>query len=281
MNINRILNILKLSFHSREFYKDIYYNLSGTKIFYLIVVLAITNLTFVVPIYNFFYHTLNQHSQNENSVEYILEQLPKMSFKGGLLSIEQESPFFVYSQENNKKIIVIDLKAQPEKYMQSQIPIFVSRRGVFTLVNEKFYQQILNFDNLFAKDTIITNEFFIDKVKLIKSQLFFLIFGLFYPMTVMFRATFIAINIFIFTLLGKFYGRITSNSLQIKSLYRVGVFAMLPPLVIDSILNIYFYITRSYFEGLQVILHSPIKMNAIFIISLSYFYFALKSCVKK
>jgi hypothetical protein len=275
MNFIRILHILKLSFYSKEFYRDVYHNLTGFKVTYLLVLILFCNLAFIVPLYGFFYKILNYPSADESEVAFIINQFPTMHVKKGLLFVEGEEPVFGYSRDK-EKIVVIDTAAFPSKYEQMKIPIFINKEGVFLLY--KSYNQTLKFSNFFPTDTVVAHDFLKDKMEAMRNMLFSVVF-IFYLITTLTTLFFIALKLIIFALLGRVYGKVIVCDLKFKSLSRVAVFATFPPLIIDATANVYLYLTRYSFTEFQAALYSPLKINLIFIISILYFYFALKSCV--
>lgn len=231
--------------------------------------------------YSFLDKVLNYPSKENSDIEYIAKQLPDMSIKEGILSINNyKDPVFVYAR-NESKVIVVDTESNYNKYVKENIPMAITKNGVFMLKNNNTYQSAFVFKDVFVNDTIITSNSIVKQIQSVRSRLFSLIFFLFYPVSFLFKSVFTLINVAFFAFLGKVYSKITTNDFKFKQLFRLSVFAMFPPIIIDSLLNVYSYVTRSHFESIQVIINSSTKGNLVFLISVGYLYFALYSCSKQ
>ena len=272
---SRFVDIAGLTFYSSAFYKDLYFNVKSFKISYLALLLGISNLILVSFCYVFI-NSLLGFSGNGDIRVSLIEQIPEMRLQNGTLILKNNiGPSYIY--HGSRRIVVIDIDAFPEKYVNSNIPLVINKTDVFMFDGKSEYYAILNFGRYFSGDTILDKQFFFQLLNAVKSTLILATFLIFYPIGLVIRALFISVNFAIFSLFGLLYGKIVKVKLSFKDLFRVAIFAVFPAVIVELLITGYLFLSNDFFFDFYYKIHSSLKENIIFLIAIGYFCFAVKS----
>lgn len=273
MFISRFFKIVSLTFYSKEFYQDLYFARNSFQFSYLLTLLGVFYFALVFFSYSFLSSLLGV---NSNGAGTIVDQIPEMSFEKGILSFKADIDS-VEIQDRGKKLVIIDLNSFPEKYIHSHIPIFVNKSSVFMFNGVADYYKILDFADYFYGHKVLDKAFLAQVLASIKASLIFTVFLIFYPVGLLVKCLLLSANLIVFSLFGLLYGKIVGIKLSFKGLFRVSAFSMFPSIVMDFLSMCLVFIANDSFFGFYYKLHSPLKDNVIYLLSIGYFYFAIKA----
>jgi|GEM_PF-3329366 len=273
MVISRFFKIVSLTFYSKEFYQDLYFNVKSFKFSYLLTLLAIFYFALVLFSYSFINSLLDV---NPNGSVSVVEQIPEMNFEKGILSFKSEmGSLEIY--DRGSKLAIIDLNSFPEKYINSRIPVFINKSSVFMFNGVADYYKILDFVDYFHGNQVLDKEFLQQVFASIKASLFFTVFLIFYPMGLLVKCLLLAVNLAVFSVFALLYGKIVGVKLNFKDLFRVSMFAIFPSIIVDFISMCFVFIANDFFFDFYYKLHSPLKDNLVYLLSIGYFCFAIKA----
>lgn len=140
--IKVLLRILWLSVSSVAFYEDVYKRYSGYGVKYLFtlsfissVIYCAISLNYVILLKN--YLEFNKLTAYTSNLEYIIKQLPEISYDGKNISINEETPLFLFNA-NAGKVGAIDPKNQLSFSEKNKIPIvFTNNKIILSFVWDK------------------------------------------------------------------------------------------------------------------------------------------------
>ncbi len=282
MFFKRLKQIIQHSFCSKEFYIDLYHNVKGLKLQYLITLLFITNLSFVTP---FYFQSKNAVENNElltkTDLNYIQKQLPEsIAIKDHILEIPDDIPEIIYS-ENKQPTIGFATKNNLEILKGKNVPLIITKYGTYILTDSQYI--FISFALYMPKNSFISPQMVINQINFVQHYLGF-VFITFYVISTAVKIFMICLNILFFSGFGFLYMKIQKLSPEFSSIYRVSAFAVFPSIIVEFILNTYIALTNHSLTGLQQMINSPLKANIVFFIAIGYFYYALfyitKSCKK-
>lgn len=271
MFVSRFFKIVSLTFYSKEFYQDLYFNIKSFKFSYLLTLLGVFYFALVFFSYSF----INSLLDVKGSVS-IVEQLPEMSFEKGILSFKSDVNSVEINDRGNN-LAIIDMNSFPEKYINSRIPIFINKSSIFMFNGITDYYKIMDFADYFHGDKILDKEFLRQVFASVKASLLFTVFLIFYPVGLLVKLLLLSANVAIFSLFGLLYGKIVGIKLKFKSVFRVAIFAMFPSIIVELISMCVVFAAHDSFFGFYYKLHSPIRENLVYVLSIGYFYFAIKA----
>jgi Protein of unknown function (DUF1189) len=234
---------LYLSVSSSNFYYDVHKHYKGYGIKYLFVISAASSMIYVLVIFNAIsnlkdYLVNNKITENALNIEYIMNQLPVIFYDEGNISIDQETPFYLYDS-NNSKIGVIDPENSLSYKEKIKIPIIFTKSSIiFSLSNNENFS--LYYKTLFPQGLkIITVKLIKDELGKIvtKAQGLFIYLGM--PLLILVR---FIINIFenffviiLIYLVSKMLNIDTSLKTSIRlAMFSSGALVLLRPLFITA-----------------------------------------------
>ena len=266
--LQTLKNAFTISFYSSEFYHGVYTKLKGLKLAYLFLAILITKLTVMVPVYSFVQELLN----NEHA---LITQIPAMKVtKGKLEVIGHFGPVNITFKKNT--LVIIDPNNSGTAI---NAPFFVNASGVYIQGSDNKQMQILKFSSYSNADMSMSKDDVKKFVSLLKTKLFVVIMLVIYPIVSFIKLLLVSFNLTVFSSLIVLFGMFTSSKRPFIAIFRVAVFATIPPLLIDGVLNVYFLFARPDFFLYAKALLSTAKLNFIFFISLVYLVFALRGAL--
>lgn len=273
MFFKRLIKIIHHSFCSKEFYIDLYHNVKGLKLQYLITLIFITNLSFVTPLY---FQAKNTVENNEllakTDLNYIQKQLPEsIAIKDHILEIPDHVSEVIYS-ENKQPTIGFATKNNLEKLKGKNVPLIITKYGTYILTDNQYI--FISFALYMPKNSFISPQMVINQIRFVQQYLGF-VFIIFYVISTAVKIFMTCFNILFFSGFGFLYMKIQKTSPEFSSIYRVSAFTALPSIIVEFILNTYIAITSHSITGLQQMINSPLKANIVFFIAVGYFYYAL------
>ena len=279
MFFKKLLNILKYSFFSKEFYIDLFINVKGLQLKYFLTVVFITNISFILPTYIMGKHSLDQSKiLSDSNLYFIKTQLPRtISIQDHILEIPKDIKEIIYLK-NGTPAIGFVINNNIEKLKSHNIPIIINKNGTFIRATD--YQYIfIDFSLHMPKESFISISDTIEQVRIIKDNLG-IVFIVFYVISTLIKTLMIALNLLFFAIFGLFYMKIQKVPTHFLSIYRVSIFASLPSLLIESIFNIYLAFTQTSVIFFQQAANAPLKTNIVFCLAIGYFFYALFNITK-
>jgi hypothetical protein len=227
--ISSFFEIIYLSFFSAEFYRDVYNNLQGKKLNYLLRLVAFVALVMAIIESANIWINFNQFDSTK-TIDNILNQVPTMVIKNKELQIlnkNVEGPIFVRNSEG-KILVIIDDQAKDNKYQSENAPLVVIKTGMFLSDRDQ-----IRFSSMMDKDElIVTHEVIIQYW-----QKTLEIFKLILPF-ILFVITFLELSIgtIFYALIFAGIVLLTHKIMQYKNisfepLFRLAIFASFPSII--------------------------------------------------
>ncbi len=269
----RFFQIFNLSLNSRSFYKDLYYNVKGLKLKYPLVFILFINLFLAMFFYIYMRDFLGDPSRGN-----LASQIPQLQIKQGQLFIEKKDPIFLL--DGKHKIAVIDVDAFPEKYSRQSMPFMINKNSVFMNNGAGGYSKVLDFSSFIQESQLMSESDFFRILASIHSRLPFSCFFIMLP--IMFFSQIFLISVALSALAGIVwgYGKFSKVGFRFKNLFRIMLFASFPALMLDLLIDIYYFSSTSSLFEYYFKVYSPAKRNIVFLVHVGYFVFAVKSVVK-
>jgi len=139
---------LYLSVTSVDFYYDVYKYYKGYGMKYLFAISFISSVIYSISLLNNIaiikeYFLENKISKYTENIELLLKQLPILYYDGNNISIKEETPFYLYSSNDNV-IAAIDTKNQLTPSEKLKIPIVFTSDKIHISLNEGSYAKKSN-----------------------------------------------------------------------------------------------------------------------------------------
>lgn len=273
MFFSRFAQVIKLSFNSKSFYQDLYYNVRGLKLKYLVALLGSINLILVTFAYIFLNNLLGEPSRSN-----IVSQIPLLQVKQGQLTSEDKKPAMIF--DRGYKLALIDIDAFPEKYSDQSVPFFINKTSIFVFNGAGGYSKALDFADFTQETELLNESYFTSVFSSMHSRLLFTSFVIMFPLMTLMQLALISVTLAVFSGAAWIYGKTSENNFQFKDLYRIAIFAAFPSLVIDTSIDIYSFLSTNSFFEYYFKIHAPLKRNIIFLISIGYFIFAVRAVLE-
>ena len=140
--IKTLLRTFLLSISSVNFYEDVYKKYSGYGLKYLFtlsfissVIYCAVTLSHITTLRDYFNH--NKQTPYTANLDYILRQLPEISYDGKNIKVEEETPLYLYNG-NNAKIGAIDPNNNLSFAEKNKVPIiFTKSKLIFSFMWDK------------------------------------------------------------------------------------------------------------------------------------------------
>ena len=273
MFFTRFFQIFKLSLSSKSFYEDLYHNVKGLKLKYPLSFILFINLVLAMFFYIYMSDFLGEASRGN-----LASQIPQLQIKKSQLVVEKKDPVFLLDRE--RKIAVIDIDAFPDKYSRQSIPFMINKNSVFMNNGAGGYSKMLDFSSFIQESQLMNESDFLRIFASIYSRLPFSCFIIMLP--IMFFSQIFLLSVSISILAGIIwgYGKFSKVEFRVKNLFRIMLFAAFPALMLDLLIDIYYFASTSSLFEYYFKMYSPAKRNIVFLVSVGYFVFAVKSVVK-
>ena len=171
-----LLRQLWLSVSSVNFYQDVFRIYSGYGLKYLFTIAFISSVIFCSVILNhvisaqkyFSYGLLLKETTN---IDHIFKQLPDLNYDGKNISIENETPLYIFDI-SNRKVAVIDLEGKVSIAEKNKIPLVMNSSNIiFSIIwgEKKVWTYTISYPEILGTDAQIINQ---ETVKKIFADLF-------------------------------------------------------------------------------------------------------------
>lgn len=162
LKIKILLLHLHLSVTSANFYSDVYRLYKGYGLKYLFIILFISSTTYstfliydINKLKNYFQH--KNPSENTSLIDYIIRQIPNISYDGNGISInQQDEPFIYLHNKYGNKIAIIDPQNKAPYADKVKLPIIFSNNKIIISwlnVDDKRTNFTVGYPTIFGNDT--------------------------------------------------------------------------------------------------------------------------------
>lgn len=240
-----------LSFFSKDYYRYISNEKSGTGFLYLFLLLAL----YVIP------SVFSAESEFNDFVNYeapkIITQVPEITIVNGEASIEEPQPYTITDPDTNKPLVIIDTTGQVTSLQNTEARMLVAKSYV---MYEKNAYETRTYD-LSDIEGFVLNQSLINEWLNIAQEYFFLAL---YPL--MLLGLFVAqiIRMLIYAVIGIIFTKILKSSNDYSSLLRLSVISFTPVILIQMIIEIL---------GISI----PFSGIIFFLVAMTYLFFGVYS----
>lgn len=153
--IKILLQQLWLSISSINFYRDVYKNYTGYGLKYIFTLSFMAALIYCSVIFNHIVELKNYFAKNEASkstinIEYLIRQLPEAHYDGKNISIEEDTPLYLYNSDG-QKIVAIDPNNKLLHAEKENVPIVLTSNRITILLNNKNHNNFsIDYTTLFG-----------------------------------------------------------------------------------------------------------------------------------
>lgn len=142
-------NHLWLSITSVRFYQDVYNLYKGYGARYIFTISFISSLFFCIFIFNYIlvikdFFQENKQSKDSENLSYILKQLPDINYDGQNISLNDNSPLYLYDIYD-RKIGVIDIASKISFSEKSKLLISLTSKDVIISLIQTTNKKITTF----------------------------------------------------------------------------------------------------------------------------------------
>ena len=248
-----MFHIPVFSFYSRRLYRDIAANGKGTGFLYLFFILTVC----LIPITIHMQSGINKFI--EEDAPRIVNQIPKMTFVKGTLSIDEPQPYTIEDPDTGNPLIIIDTTGKTENLNNTKaFGLLMKDRGLFreSSIQTKVYSY-----------SEIKNDFVLTHDKINKWMLFFKKNAMWILGPIMLISLFVfrIIQLLIYAGIGMIFVNTLDKKLSYRTVLRLSTAAITPFIIMGMFFDLAnFFIP---FRGL------------IFLVgALYYLYFGISSC---
>jgi hypothetical protein len=240
-----------MAFFSKALYRDVGRNWKGHGVVYLFSLVALCMIPFVLTAQSAISGFLNKEAPK------IIRQMPDVTIRKGILSIDRTEPYFVRDEKTRDPIILFDAydKASPKE--RATVPILVLRSEIIVRGEGGQVKHLALSD---------VDGFYSDR-RLLYEWLDALdesIAMLLYPFAVVFSFVFRLFEIVIFAAVGRAFAKSLNCRLSYPDLMRLSAVALTPPMVVGAVFNV---------AGVVI----PFWWAAGFPITLAFLYYGIKA----
>lgn len=214
----------------------------------------------------------------EPSRGVLSSQIPQFQIKKSQVVIQDKTPAFIF--DKGYKIAVIDIDAFPDKYANQSVPFVINKNSVFVFNGAGGYSKVMDFSDFVKDSKLLGEEDFLQTFASIHSRLLFTCFFIMLPIMFLSQVFLVTVTLFVLSGIVWGYGKFSNLGFKFKGLFRIALFSIFPALALDLLIDAYHFVSTSSFFDYYFKVHGPTKRNVIFLLSIGYFVFAVKSVVK-
>lgn len=273
-----LLQDLWSSVISVKFYQDVYSVYKGYGIKYIFTISFISSIFFCIFILQYIidiktYFQENLPSKGTANIDYILKQLPDINYDGKDISLQNDSPLYLYDL-NNKKVAIIDPSNQVHFNEKSQIPIILTNKDIIISVIQTTSKKISTFPiayrNIFGLEPqLLTNDIIKKDLGILFDSIPRLFIYIIMPILIIIRFLTILIEkSFIILLIYLFTNFITGPTTTMQTCIRLVLFSSGAMTILQPIIILIFPILSEFIWLIQMWCYSLIFLALLKIRSL-------------
>ena len=256
----------------RSFYSsDLYSNVSEKRIKYFIL-LAI--LSFFIALNS--YYSISNIIFDQNNVKFqnIINQLPELKIENGIVSLNENQPYFIKSLNHKNKILAIDTYNKLDIKQAPDLNILVDKKFIkFKLGGSiKTFSVDILCKKLFDTDNLTINkEFVIDYLQHAKTKVHYSIILVILLMATISLFISSLVRIILFSIIITIILSFTDKKISFNKIFNLNILALIPATIINIIL----------IKNLDIFLSLEAINQIYVIISFGYLIFAIRSAIRE
>ena len=224
-----IFEAVYLSFFSKSLYRNVAKQWGGKSILYLLLIVALSWIVFTIQVQlaiNVFY---------ASNSDKIVEQIPVITIKNGIVSTPENKPYFIHSPDNKVLLAVIDTTGKYTTLQQAHAMVLVTPTTIYSRSdtdhpNEIRERQIPNTVNMMI-DPISINHHLSHFV----SFAWLFIFGFCVMVGFIYRF----VQAFVYSVVGKLMAIIFNIPLNYGQIFQIAMVSITPVLVASVIIDVF------------------------------------------
>ena len=224
-----ILHIPALSFYSKDLYRDVGLNWRGTCLGYLLLLLAICWIPWMVKAHI----GLSDFVQNE--VPKIVSQIPTITIKDGLASIDEPQPYYITEPDSNDIFAIIDTTGTVTSLADSNAFLLITKTEAIYKKNE-VQSQTYSFADI--KDFTLTQAKINKWLEVFRT----VAIPVMYPFVLAFSYVYRIIQVLIYAAIGLLFAQGFRAKIEYPVLLRLAVVAVTPAIIINTIVSLSGYV---------------------------------------
>jgi hypothetical protein len=281
MNIPAFFTTIYLSFFSRKLYQEVCANWQKLALKYLLWLVILNLFPLTVTSFNYI-NSINlgdneldeigeeitvKENDLSRSIKDIINQIPIITIKNGIVSINEQQPYYIYYPTTKKIFAIIDTTNSKEsRNVEAFIVLTKDSLKLEFNKNQKVEYKIVNLTEP-NKNLIIDQHLLKEWIQRTKERLEWFIPFVMFPSLVIFMFLTNLFRAVLFTLVGGIGVKLLKYDINYQALFRLAVVAASPAIVAETIFTI-----------LPGVISIPTQQLIIFILKIFYFGFAISSC---
>lgn len=247
-----ILHAFFMPFYSKSFYRDVGQAWRGTGFGFLLILLLVCwlPLTFIFINYG--------NEMVDNMVKPQLGQVPAMQIKEGVLTVDAPMPHTIDNPDTGKPQIIIDTSGKYTNLSQTDAQVLVTKTNVMVEQNN---DSVRTYEFNKSTNLEITQE---KLQKWLATVVKYLSMS-FYPFAVIISFLYRIIQVILYAVIGSLIlDLFVKSHLQYRAILRLSVMAVVPPIIISTILSV-------------VGVAFPFELLFYFVLAMIYLMFGLRA----
>jgi hypothetical protein len=240
-----------LSFFSRDFYRHISNEKSGTGFGYLFLLMAVIVVPTAIKTSSDFNAFIN------NETPRIITQVPEITITDGVASIEEPQPYTITHPDNNEPLIVIDTTGKISSLDDTDARMLITKSSI---LYEKSAYETRTYD-LSDIEAFVVNQALINEWAGIAQKYFLVVV---YPFMLIGLFLVQVIKMLIYAAIGIIFVKLLKSSNDYSSLLRLSVIAFTPVVLLETVLHT---------AGIGL----PFSGIIFFLVAMAYLFFGVHS----
>ena len=252
MKTYSMLQPLYLSFFSRELYRDVRKNWTGTGFLYLLILLSLTWLPVMVKLHV----ELSKYIRQE-APKYI-GQVPTITIHHGEVSIDKPAPYWINNPDTSKPVLVIDPSGSITSLEQTGAMALLTKNKFMLHQTNRAETRI--YDLAKIDDLTIDRDIVSYWVEVFRK--YFATIA--YPFALAASFTYRVLQMLLYAAIGLLFAKMLKAELDYPTLLRLASISITPVVLLSTLLLI---------TGI----HVPAFPLLCFVIAMGYLFFAVKA----
>lgn len=248
------IQAIYMSFFSRSFYKDVGGNWRGTSFLYLFLLLALTWIPLMFKLQTGFNSFITDEAPK------LIRQVPKIMISKGEAKTDVEMPYFIKDIKGNP-LMAIDTTGKINSIDEAGVTALITKNK---FIVKKSAVETRTFD-LSQIDELTVDQSAIYNIAGAIRQWALIVL---YPFIVAISCIYRIFTALFYALIGLLFARALKADLKYTALVSLAIVSMTPAIIINTVYD--------YME-----LRIPFWFLITFLISIGFFYFAVKSNSEK
>jgi hypothetical protein len=220
-----ILHIPVMSFFSKDLYRDVGLNWRGTCLGYLLLLLAVCWIPWMVKTHMGLSKFVKDYAPK------IVSQVPTITIKDGLASIDEPQPYYILVPDTNDVFIIIDTTGTITSLADSNALVLITKTEVIFAENEG---ETFSFADTDIKDFTLSQA----KLNRWLNTLQKLAVPVMYPLALAFSYAYRIIQALIYAAVGLLFAHGFKTKIEYPAMLRLAVAAVTPAIIVNTITSL-------------------------------------------